>query len=397
MTDQEKSTWIYNKTLTQKDNQHGDFLDSLKTQLSLDQKISEVSFSTSELKSWQSKIEKREIYYECVYYELYDEDYWDREEGYEYNDPFGINLSILKALQTAKEWAAAKQYQKAADLYDWLCTIPFGGFDSERKEWLDEELDLERLVEEQVVQVELKQIGVQLLYAHYQALPMEKRPACFFRYLSWEMFGEIKIENVFSLELKDVPLFIEKWIVFLRKTSGDRAGELLTEACLFSGGINRLCEEAEKNAAMHPILFENASKFYYDNDLFLECERIGLKAIDKLAENLVVRNRIAELTIKVALQLDHKDQIAKLYEAAFHSHSTVPTYLRLFRLPDYEVVTKRAANYAKSVPNLVAIKVSNAASQLNENGLSAENKQLIRFLIMNLYLFKACVKETIMT
>jgi len=38
---------------------------------------------------------------------------------------FGINLSILKALQTAKEWAAAKtKYRKRQMLYDWA-SVPF--------------------------------------------------------------------------------------------------------------------------------------------------------------------------------------------------------------------------------------------------------------------------------
>lgn len=318
MSEQEKITWIYNNTLVQTNSQQEKFLDSLKNQPSSKQKISESIFSISELKNWQVKIEKQENYFECFYYELYDEDYWDREEGYEYNDPFKVSPNILKALQTAEEWVLVGDYSRAAALYDWLCTIPFGAFDSEKKEWLADELDLEQLVEEQIIQVDLKNVGIQLLYAHYQATSMEKRPALLSRYLSWVMFEEIKLEDVCSFgvrEIKDKSLFMTAWIAFLEKTVGDRAGELLTEACLSFGGIEKLCKEAEKNAFIHPILFENASKYFYVKEQFVECEAIGLRAIDMLAENLIVRSRIAELTIEVALQLDHKDLLGKLYEA----------------------------------------------------------------------------------
>ncbi|MGB3159746.1 MAG: hypothetical protein WBA84_00715 [Carnobacterium sp.] len=50
------------------------------------------------------------------------------------------------------------EYRKAADLYDWLCTVPFAAFDTENNARVEEELDLERLVEEGIVQIELRQM-----------------------------------------------------------------------------------------------------------------------------------------------------------------------------------------------------------------------------------------------
>ncbi|MGB3159747.1 MAG: hypothetical protein WBA84_00720 [Carnobacterium sp.] len=190
------------------------------------------------------------------------------------------------------------------------------------------------------------------------------------------------MEEVFSLHLNkitDKESFIVEWMNFLAKTPGDKAGELLTEVSLYQGGINRLCEVAYNSASLHPVLYENASTYFYGKELYLECKKIGLEAINRLAVKLVIRAKITERTIKAANKLNHNDRLSELYKAAFYSKSTLVHYLRLFRCSGDALLTRKASKYAQNLPDAYSIKRSTSASELNENGIRIEEKMIIRF------------------
>ena len=382
MTEKEKSAWIHEIARKQTEKQRGAFLDTLTNPFESSQQVLEQSIETKEIENWLLKIEEQKLYFECTYYEDYGENYWDRDEGYTYTDPFDIVPDLLKAFQTTEALLAAENYSKAAELYEWLCSIPFAAFDTESEDWLDGELDLEELVAEEMVNLDLKKIGLKLTYAQYQVTPMEKRPAVLFRYLSWEMCREIKIEEIFSAgpkEVADSDAFMQVWSTFLEKTPGDRAGELLTEACLYIGGIEYLCETAERTADVHPVLYENACFYLYDRQRLFECEKIGLKAIGHLPENLLIRGRIADIAENSAVELKHWESVRQFYVAAFYSNSTVLHYLRLFKLSDHSVITAEAAKFIQTLPEDFSWSGFNTNTQLNENSLSASRKNVIRF------------------
>jgi len=106
------------------------------------------------------------------------------------------NLSILKPYRTAKEWAAAKQYQKAADCNDCFWYHPFGGFDIERKKWLDERIGIWNAGRRTSRSSMIKTIGVQPADAQLPGTAYEKRPAFFFANFRGNVW-RTKIENVF--------------------------------------------------------------------------------------------------------------------------------------------------------------------------------------------------------
>ena len=146
--------------------------------------------------------------------------------------------------------------------------MAFQTFDSDMKEW--DELKLEDVVEQKLVTLNLKQIALNLMHAKYQATKGVERVTALYQYLSWGMCKNIIVEEIFTVgpeELKGIDLFMEDWITFLKDTQGDLAGELLTMACKYQGGLSRLYETAREASSMHPVLFERACKSLLDEKM----------------------------------------------------------------------------------------------------------------------------------
>lgn len=390
MSEAEKTQWIHNMARTTKENGMIAFLNSLEGR----QDHCKVTSSKKEIEDWCKKIEDEDIYFQCSGYEEYGESYWDSDYSYVYSDNFGIGKELSRAFQVAKELLFQKEYQQASVLYDQLCSMKFPALDNDAGEW--SELELEELVEEKLVSLDLKQIARNLMYAKYQAAEGKDRAVALYRYFSWDMCKGIKVEEIFIVgpeELKEIDVFMEEWISFLKNTEGDMVGDLLSDACIYQGGVGRLCETAREVSAKYPVLYEYACQQLLNEKKEIECEKLGLEAIHILPQKLVIRGKIADLTSKAAKQVGHDDIIEECYEAAFYSESTLNHYLRLFELPDYKEITDRAAMYANALPENSAWEGNNN-KQLLVNYLSKEHKKVIRFFNGEFdYIFEDCIKD----
>ncbi|MFT9493945.1 hypothetical protein [Anaerosolibacter sp.] len=394
MSEVEKTEWIHNIARTTNVNQRIIFLNSLTKKQDHCPDIS-IKKEIKELEDWCRKIEDAEIYFECSGYEEYGESYWDRDYSYEYSDIFGIGKELSRAFQIAEGLLFQKEYEQAAVLYDLLCSVPFSALDRDMEEW--SELELEDLVEKRLAILDLKHIALDMMYAKYQVTEGEERAAALYRYLSWDMCKNIKVEEMFTIgpeELQEIDLFIEEWISFLKNTDGDMAGDLLSEACIYQGGISRLCEAAREVWARHPILYQHACKYLLNEKKEFECVKLGMEAISVLPEKLIIRGNIADLAAKAAVQLENTDIINQCYEAAFYSESTLYHYLRLFELSDYENIADRAVQHVKTLPENSMWEGYHKNKQMMVNSLSKEHKKLLRFFNGEFdYIYEDCKKD----
>ncbi|QUH25718.1 hypothetical protein [Serpentinicella alkaliphila] len=394
MSEMEKAEWIHNMARTINENQRIIFLNSLTKKQEYCPDIS-IKKEIKELEEWCRKIEDAEIYFQCTGYEEYGEGYWGRDYTYEYSDIFEIGKELSRAFQIAEDLLSQKEYQQAAALYDVLCSITFATLDSEIEEW--SELGLEELVEEKLVILDLKSIALNMMYAKYQVTEGEERAAALYRHLSWDMCKNIKAEEMFTVgpeELKGIDRFMEDWISFLKNIDGDLAGDLLTEACIYQGGITRLCEEAREAWARHPILYKHVCKHLLHDNKEFECIKLGMEAIKVLPEKLIIRGNIANLVAKVAVQLNDTDIINQCYEAAFYSESNLYHYLRLFELSNYLNIADRAVKYAQTLPENSMWEGYHKNKQMMVNSISKEHKMLLRFFNGEFdYIYEECKKD----
>ncbi|WP_244269563.1 hypothetical protein [Natronincola ferrireducens] len=396
MSEVEKTEWIHNMARTTNENQRIIFLNSLTKKQEYCLEIS-IKKEIKELEDWCRKVKDAEIYFECSGYEEYGDGYWDSDYTYEYSDIFEIGKELSRVFQILEGLLFQKEYQQAAALYDVLCSIPFSALDSDIEEW--SELELEELVEEKLVTLDLKRIALNMMYAKYQVTEGEERAVTLYRYLSWDMCKNIKVEELFTVgpeELKGIDGFMEDWISFLKNTNGDQAGGLLSEACIYQGGISRLCEVAREAWERHPVLYHHACKYLLHEKKEVECIKLAMEAISVLPEKLLIRGNIADLAAKAAVQLEDTDIINQCYEAAFYSQSTLYHYLRLFELSDYQNIADRAVKYAKTLPENSMWEEYHKNKQMMVNSISKEHKMLLRFFNGEFdYIYEECKKDRI--
>ena len=375
MTEEEKTKWIYNKARTAKEHEIKEILNSLDGNPEYDP----INYEKDKIKQWREKIEEGEIYFECSGYEEYGDSYWDSEYVYDYYDPFGIIDELYKAFQMAENLLLQKQYKDSRKLSECLLNMSFFVSDRDTEDW--NEFDFVEVVNEIWIKFNYERIILNLMYAIYQTKKGRDRSENIFRYLTWVKGKNIKIEDIFRIgpeELKGIDTFIEEWIAFLIDTDGDRTAELLLDACLYKG-IDYLCEIARIEYSKHPILFKYACEYLLNQNKNIECEKLGLEAIKVLPENLNNRGEIADLTAKAAINLKHHDIVNKCYETSFYSKSSLNNYFRLFEIPNYEDITKKAAKYVEILPEDSIHEFTNINKQMLTNTLSREHKDIIRF------------------
>jgi hypothetical protein len=376
MTEEEKTKWIYSKARIAKEHERSKILNSLDKK----QEFNPIIYEKDKIEKWCEKVEEGDIYFECSGYEEYSESYWDSDYVYDYYDPFGIIDELDKAFQVAEDLLLQKEYKESQMLNNRLLNLAFFVSDRDNEDW--NKLEFGEVLDKILTTFNYKRIVLNLMYATYQATKGKERTESLYRYLTWDMCKNTKIEEIFSIgpeELKRIDYFMEEWISFLTDMDGDRAGELLLEACLCQGGANRLCEIARTKYLKHPVLFKYACEYFLNENKYAECEKIGIEAISVLPENLIIRGEIADLTAVAAVNLKHPDIVGKCYEAAFYSKSTLNSYLRLFELPNYNDIKKEAARYIETLPEGFTGYYNNKNKQMMVNSLSKDLKDIIKF------------------
>lgn len=394
MSEEEKNDWIREAARKIHENKRQTFLDTLmNTEMETNYLAQD---AMKEIEEWCEKIENKDIYLECIGYESYGEGYYG-EWIIEYTDVFGVGEKLSKAFQIAKDLLYLKQYRQSQELYEHLCSMEFGVVDVEGGD--DFELELEELVEEGLVNLDVKDSILHLMYAVYQTSKGEERTNILYRYfLSWDVMENTKLEEMFIVgpeELNGISAFMEEWISFLKKKDGDLAARLLTEACLYQGGVSLLVKIARSVSERHPVLYKNACECLLREAVFLECEKVGLEAIRLLPKKLVVRSQIADLTAKAAIQLGNGETVQECYEAAFYAESTLNNYLRLLELPDYNKIMKQAAMFTDTLPEDTGASYHERKNeQLRMNTASKELKKVIHFFNQEFdEMMNACKKD----
>lgn len=131
-------------------------------------------------------------------------------------------------------------------------------------------------------------------------------------------------------ELKETEQFWEDWIALLQTKKGEVESRLLQEAVLYQEGIDGLVKMADKNCDVHPSLYLSAMQEYNKKHEYLQIEKIGDRAIEKIDSKLKIRSRIALMTAYAASCLGHTEKQMQFCWECFRSDSTDRNFLRLF-------------------------------------------------------------------
>lgn len=292
-----------------------------------------VNEKMDQIKTWMEQIDEGEIYLDVEEYEDYTYGYWDSDWITEYYDNQGIGDKIMTMVRFVKDCIDDRKYQEANFICEWLWEMTVGT-DSEYE---SESVDLELLAENGIIHIDLKQFALQTLYVDYQVQMPENRAQDIYLYFTIRTFQKLHMEEMFHAGVENLTKqeqFWKDWIALLKTKSGDAESRLLQEAVLFSEGIDSLIEMADENSNVHPSLYLAAMGEYERNHDYEQIEKIGLKAIEKLDVNLVIRSKLALKAAYASSNLGHKEKMMKFCWESFRSDSTEQNFLRLFGIKE---------------------------------------------------------------
>ena len=337
-----------------------------------------VAEKMSEILKDLDAIDNEELYFEAEGYEDYSQGYWGDNWVWEYSDPLGVGTVIMLFLNFAKDCVNDRKYEQALDIYDRVLELEMCVVNDYDGMYIG----IEKLVAEELLQIDLKELALLTLYSDYQVRDKKERAADIYRYFSYPVFANIHVEDMRQVgreALEEENDFWEDWITLLSEKSGDLAARLLKEALLFVKGADGLAEMAKQNAAQHPSLFLEALKEYEINHEYQQMAELGSVAVAMIDKKYRIRSRIALKTAFAEYCLGHENEIKKLWQEAYLSDSNEVNYLRLFMAPD---LAKSYAAAGGCLPEGV-IKDNNSnyeSGELDVNTLRAVTATNLRFL-----------------
>lgn len=320
---------------------------------------------------WISEVEQG-VHYFSAYAEE-DEDPWDMDWGYE--DPCSIATGVRQGLALAKRLFLQGAYAEALRTYNALTQVPFQAVNEELEETLL--LDLEDILYEGLVEMPYEEVLLHQMASAYHALRAQERVDALYGLLSQPGSCRIRIEEVLALDppsMAEKSAFLEQWQAHLRRIPGQRAQELLSEAAMLQGGIQRLVELARADWEIHPGLYMDACGHLWGKGLDEECTALGKEAMETLPVHWTLRAAICEITASSALRREDWSLVSRCWESAFYSHSSLVNYLRLFRLPQGIAKAEEAMRHALALP------LSGTPEQRMEtNTITPVEQEVLRF------------------
>lgn len=281
------------------------------------------------LRKWMNQIDEGELYLDVDEYEDYSDSYWDRDWITDYYDNQGIGDKIEFMVRFAQELVNDRKYQKANYIYEWLWEMSV----STDPEYECDPVDLELLSENKIIHTDLEQLALLALYADYQVQEPGNRAEDLYLYFSIYTFRKLHIQDMFCIgreELDGTEQFWEDWIALLQTKSGETESRLLQEAVLYQEGVAGLVKMADKNCDVHPSLYLSAMQEYNKKHDYLQIEKTGERALEKIDSKLKIRSRIALMAAYAASCLGHTEKQMQFCWECFRSDSTDRNFLRLF-------------------------------------------------------------------
>lgn len=284
------------------------------------------------LRKWMNQMDEGELYLDVDEYEDYSDSYWDRDWVTEYYDNQGIGDKVESMVRFAQDCVYDRKYREANQIYEWLWEMSV----STDPEYECDPVDLELLSENKIIHIDLKQVALLTLYADYQVQEPENRAEDIYLYFSIHTFQKLHIHDMFCIgreELEGTEQFWKDWIALLQTKSGEAESRLLQEAVLYHEGIDGLVKMADKNCDVHPSLYLSAMQEHNKKHEYLQIEKIGDRAIEKIDSKLKIRSRIALMAAYAASCLGHTEKQMQFCWECFRSDSTDRNFLRLFGIP----------------------------------------------------------------
>ncbi len=343
---EELRSFVYEYARTLPEQEREDFLEKLdfaRKGIVFKEDLSEGLLTIKEKLAGIDEGEKR---LKCEYNEDYR--YWLDDDEYIYLDPDCLIDDIREAMGLFHRFIDHQEYEDAYALGQKICALCI----HTDEDYEDGEVsNINDLYRKDILNREYEAFVNEYLYVTYLCNEPMKRPELIYTIIDERGYYGLKLETILQMgseRLPDLNGFIKEWICYLNAKEGRNIDELLAEA------FEMLGEDEEKRACcnecvkFHPELYLQYLKQMDDKEKIL---KIGLDALKKVDEDLLVRSDIALYIGKNAYEMGRYDVCDHVNEEAFKSDTNEASFLRLVLMGDpdkdkirkiYEAVYKRS-------------------------------------------------------
>lgn len=370
MSKDEIITWVKQKAANIEETNRDDFLQSLHIKTT---PISLPHVDWEELNLWCEEIDCGEFYLFKKYNEEYDDWYDDFDDEYEIEDSYEIINKIYDILHKAKQFAHAKDYVHAFELYDTLfqrtyhVLSEYGDFD---------EMGLLELLSVDEDSTETNShIFLEYCYLNY-VVGKANAIASIYNVRKQERIRS-KIEEAFSTDLgilEHTSSIMHAWIEFL-STKEDADSELLFEALLYDSDFNVLISFCEIHGSIFPTLYHLSAKYLFDVVEYEKCEALCIKGIQLLDMTKRIRSKVMKIGLMVSEKLNHKQNEKKFSLEVFRSDSTIEHFLNLLKFDETSMLEE-----AYQIACTLSLDTSSSYFPSKENTITQIDLAAIRFL-----------------
>ncbi len=391
MSEIQKTDWIYNQARIVEENQRKDFLENLSGR-----KNNHAELMAGSILEWCNQIDSGEIYFETEEYEYYEEGAWESDWRTEYHDVSGIIPFLGEAINACYQMLWQKEYDSTFQLLDRIFRLTFHT-DCEN-DWSSEYADglsIDDLASEGLFSGDFKKMSLSLLYACYQTNTGQDRIEKIYEYLKREQCSAIVLTDIFAYgpeKITDEMEFMIKWRTFLMNASGDRAAELLVDACIYIGGDDYLLKTAEENVKTHPHLYKVCCERKHQCHDYAKCIAIAEAAVKQIDVNKIIRADISDVAIKSAKEIGNEN-VAHFYQDAFYSNPNSWHLLRLFKLEDKTVLEEALKRVQTLKP--ISFPDNTGSVENREVAICDRNQKMLYLFLLGDYkdIMKECQKK----
>lgn len=271
-------------------------------------------------------IDSQEVTIEAILNEEYDDWYNDSSEEFYYEDNSGISDMLAEACDFVRTCMDVERYKEGFEIgkqmfqMEILCISEYG----------DEEFSLNDMVYHELLQYDLKQLGLNTAYCAYHTEPLKKRPETLYGTIVNAGRNEITLEAIMQHgdeELPDFQKFLVLWITYLGDKTGRDADRLILEAVNLLNDVPQAVRYAEKYVAVHPGLFLNI----LENEKYADAGiSIGIEAMRIMPKKYIMRSRVALKTAEYIIEEGKNlSLLENCYFAAYESDTSALNYIRV--------------------------------------------------------------------
>lgn len=204
-----------------------------------------------------------------------------------------------------------------------------------------------------LIALDMDKYTVNMLYLTYQGNELSNRCEALYAMINKLEWKDEYLEELMQIneEIIDFDEFLDSWISYLGVKESSLAEKLLKNAISNLNNLDKQLAHARQYYAYHPALYLYCLETHMEDKDRNRLFHIGIETLRNIDKKYVVRSTIAEITARLAVELNMIDARNQCWVEAFCSHTNITTYLRIVKESDiYLKVKNKLMHMYQQVP-----------------------------------------------